>query len=261
MKIAMRSPSPPTFPVSGPPEEFQGRNFYVVYVNDGTFTYYVDAAEDEDVVAKYREHDKAPLQEARFTYSKLSQLEVRYNHYFNELTLSGNSTVWFLAKHFLGVNYLTLLHRRVVRYFRSLRTVNRDRRIDLLSQVAEMSLSQRNFRFEPISLITQRHGGYYWAEFRNRDETIAYYKVMLDSWVDTGELSRDQNFSFVVNPKAFATLAEHEIQDQRHQGLLRAQRSVVWLTLALVFVGVLQIQELRAFVIRFGIEAWARLVP
>ena len=52
-------------------------------------------------------------------------------------------------------------------------------------------------------------------------------------------ISRDRYYQ--VLPKALATLASYEENDQRHRDLVRQQRILGFLTFALVVVGLLQI--------------------
>lgn len=115
----------------------------------------------------------------------------------------------------------------------------RSERLEVLREIVEQSLKDRDFR------ITAAQVGYIiygprWHEHPDHNNMLQYHSIILDSLVSSGDLSHT-SISYAIEPQALATIAFSEEEDRRHNDLVRQQKILGLLTFALVLVGIVQI--------------------
>lgn len=67
------------------------------------------------------------------------------------------------------------------------------------------------------------------------------FRILIESFVSSGELFMEKGFYFRVEPKAWASFANFALADRRHRDNVRMQRVLSVLTAALVAVGIIPI--------------------
>jgi hypothetical protein len=66
-----------------------------------------------------------------------------------------------------------------------------------------------------------------------------YYGFVLDALKEAGDLSLN-GLRYTLHSNALSTLARYEEENRRHEDAVRLQKILIFLTAALVFVGLLQ---------------------
>ena len=64
-------------------------------------------------------------------------------------------------------------------------------------------------------------------------------EVYLESLVSSGEL-KYENMGYVLTDKAISTLENYEEEERRHIATVKVQRALVWLTIMIVLIGLIQ---------------------
>lgn len=223
---------------------FKERNFYVPYLFDGDDISYVDKLHAGGAIVVFRPSGSQTVETAEIDDAELMRRQMRIKHHFREIILTYRSTGSFLLRHYTGFNYLVLVLDRLKRIVYARRRLQRDRRYSILKLITEWSLRDQHFKVSSVEFLTAKLGSSAWYHFKDREENIVYYRKMLDSLVDSGELTK-HSISYSVTPKAYATVANYERDEQRHKDMLKTQRRLSWLTAGLIFVGLMQIDDVR----------------
>jgi hypothetical protein len=86
------------------------------------------------------------------------------------------------------------------------------------------------------ALFTRR-----WFRHPEGETTNNYYKLVLRSLVDSGDLRAiDNGQRFELVPQGLTTIAAYELEERRHHDAMRQQGRIGWLTAVLICVGIVQ---------------------
>jgi hypothetical protein len=149
-----------------------------------------------------------------------------------------HSIVRFLFAETFGIYRFAILKDRTEQYFFNRTRLARAERIGILKALLERTLGQREYTASPVTLMTNLHSSR-WVFHPEHEKLLAYYKLLLDSLVASGDLIVD-GIAYRISPKALGTLASAEEDDRRHSDSISQQRALKWLTVALVLIGAVQ---------------------
>ncbi|MER9331629.1 hypothetical protein [Mesorhizobium sp. M0488] len=80
-----------------------------------------------------------------------------------------------------------------------------------------------------------------WFRHPEGETTNNYYKLVLRSLVDSGDLRAiDKGQRFELAPQGLTTIAAYELEERRHHDTMRQQGRIGWLTAVLIGVGIVQ---------------------
>lgn len=79
-----------------------------------------------------------------------------------------------------------------------------------------------------------------WFYHPEKDEHKEHLKLLLESFVESGDLKR-QDGGYTLSGKALETLANHDLEQQKHQDNLATAKVGNRLTWAIVLIGMLDI--------------------
>jgi hypothetical protein len=80
-----------------------------------------------------------------------------------------------------------------------------------------------------------------WVHHPNREMEIRYNKLVLDSLEKSGDLEKeDGSLYYKLSGGSLKSISDFAEQERRHKEALWQAKSMKWLTIALVFVGIIQ---------------------
>ena len=110
--------------------------------------------------------------------------------------------------------------------------------MSVLQMVLDQTYRRHDFSVGPGGLMNQIYGDR-WARHPDNGQVHGYYRLLLESLVDSGDLTME-NHAYHLNPRALSTLAQFEEDNRKHRDLVNLQRIIAGLTFALVVVGLIQ---------------------
>jgi hypothetical protein len=112
----------------------------------------------------------------------------------------------------------------------------REERMELLRHLLGRKIDNPKDEIYPLLLAVQKYSRK-WLYHPNKDKHKAHLELVLDSFVNSGELIK-KNMNYVVTCKALVTLSKFEFNVQRHQDQIKTAKVGNRLTWAIVVVGV-----------------------
>ena len=171
--------------------------------------------------------------------SALASFQILITFYYRELERRYTSPSEFLFAQISFARVAALYWRRLVQALFDRQTHFRNDRIKVLRFIIEQSIDNRNFRASQFNLMTEFYTNR-WVWHPQRDSLSRYYRYLLESLAENGDLTEDQQ-AFRIAPGAMTTLDRYEQDDLRHRDQVRQQKTLAILTGALVLVGLLQV--------------------
>lgn len=159
---------------------------------------------------------------------------VRVNiiHYFKRYNREMYSaTAFYLGKVFF-VHRVEQVKEFLLQFLFNRKRLVRKERMELLKYFAENTIKNPNYSVSSLSVGIGIYSSR-WFYHPGRKEVQSHISLILESLVDSGELKRMSN-SYKITPKALATLAEFERDEEKHKDIVSNGRLMVFLTAALV---------------------------
>lgn len=181
-----------------------------------------------------------------FNSSKGMYLTIRY--WYRGVELKYNSSIHYIWS---MVTYeawrIDIKNRfRQIYYNRSLKI--RSDRTEILQVIVDEHLRRRSqdgaaalaeVRIDRLEVAQLLYGDGIWGHPRH-PEILARLDLIIDSLVDSGDLSADQS-RLIVKGKAIASIASRVEEDRRHKDQVEYNNSIKWLTLLLLIAAVAQV--------------------
>lgn len=237
MWLALRRPSPHSIPLSG--EEAFRNNFYTsLLLSDGN-RFLVERLHKAGIEGKWVwvNRDPAPV---CLPNSELRHYELQITHYYRGQVVSTTSACRFILERFIRYSWwIARADEKAQRNFNK-KPLVRKARLDILQYFANQTSNDREFRTNPFDLLTELNS-IRWVRSPDNDAAVGYYRMLLDSLVGSGDLRKDGQSDYCLDPRALTTLSEHEVEERRHQDNKRTQRNISILTAILAVIGLLQV--------------------
>ena len=162
---------------------------------------------------------------------KLSEL--RINHYYGLATIEYKGVIDFIVNALTGRKRAGVLLRRFADYVATA-MLNKRRlvmleRHELLRFLVERTRKSGETNIRSLDLMTEIYS-IRWVLHPEGSAQEDYLTLLLDSFVDTGELKRVDVGEYSLQGMALATLNDFEREQRKHQDSLSIQRRLVILT-------------------------------
>lgn len=208
---------------------------------------------DSDTLYVCRYDGPAPVREApplKVTLAEMSQLRFHVEHWNRGVRFSYSSLEAWL----LGVVTLREPLALLWRYGSQLQARYFSRptklRFDVLKALVEADYDHP--LAEPLHHTARSAAALTYGEsYGVRPDALRVLRltqVVLDSLVEEGVLSSDGDGTYVLLPKSLSMLHDYEQERRRHEMTLHEYRKLNLLTGTLVFVGLLQVEQVRTWV-------------
>lgn len=112
-------------------------------------------------------------------------------------------------------------------------------RMKVLSYIMRETIKDRNFQTRPTDLLTKFYT-VRWVHRPDKEELMTYYTFLLDSLKVSEDLAEAEHHGYRMNPKALNTITSFDLEEQRHNDNRNIQTGLLWLTIALTAVGIVQ---------------------
>jgi hypothetical protein len=180
--------------------------------------------------------------ELSINLSDIDKYDFKVTHYY------GLNEVYYDGIYSIAWNYLTRQIYFKIKFYRALSSISQyffnkkrlitKRRMELLQLMLNIYLDNEQSNIDTIDLMTKLYS-IRWVSHPSGDQQMRKLKIYLESLVDSGEIIKE-NQGYRVTGKAITTLENFEKEEQRHISNVKLQRRLVWLTLILVLIGLIQ---------------------
>lgn len=242
VRHALNRPAPNRIPLSGY-DRLQERNYFTVSagLGDNRRDYTLLEMDDKALHGVHWSWNDQCGRPCSIPLDRINGLRLLFVHYFREQELEFESPAAFLLSNFFKLHVFRVhLDRIRQRLFNKKRLIGPGR-LELLRLLSEASLdSTQRVLFSSASVVAMLYPPVRAANHPEYPRFARQYRFLLESLVATEDLA-DTGNGFVLQGKAFATLAEAETEERRHRDQIRLQKLLAVFTAALVIVGALQI--------------------
>lgn len=249
LRIALEKKAPARILLSG--EEGKKTDCYTVVVRgiDGCpFDVLVDGTTKNYIEGRTWEEDRY---QANFLaiYEMLGSVEFSGRHFYRGYSFEYNSPFKFLINTLLKIPQIIVLKNKFNQWIFNSKTPNRTDRIELLKKLIDIRINNNSVEniyvshdegLGVIDIMIEIYGNRI-IRHPEYNKILRQNKLILESLVTSKDIEESRNFNITVTGKAFTTIATYEEENRRHDEQMQHNRYIKYLTVALVFVGFLQV--------------------
>lgn len=237
---ALEKPSPGSIPLSGP--RALENDFYSVHLEDssGKDQVWLKEKTDHGYEALVRTgDDSGKIKTLTRKNIKDFKYNLRIEHYYKGYQFDYRSPLRFFIAYYCHWHLCAIFRDRFSQKRFNRKPLIRAERMELLQYLVERSIQKPREKFDPLFLGLQLYSRK-WFFHPEKDVHKEHLKLLLESFVESGELKR-QDGGYVLSGKALETLANHDLEQQKHQDNIATAKVGNNLTWAIVIVGLLGI--------------------
>jgi len=217
-------------------------NCYVVSIDDNSEPYFIANKYKDGVISGLTWNVNSYSDEHTMSLPEFINGELRITHYYGLTTITYKSIYDFALHHATKLIYLKIHIRRIIErttqyYFNKKKLITK-KRMDLLQFMMEDQLDREHNAIDILLLMSKLYT-IKWVLHPSRDEQKNILKLNLDSLVESGEL-REVNHEYIVTGKAISTIEKYEEEERRHTEAVKLQRKMVYLTVLILFIAIVQ---------------------
>lgn len=239
LTIALKKPSPATIPLSLP--RAAANDFYSPELLEpltNTRSAYVLGREGKNYSGLYFNEATGGGYEATILAKTIDQHQFQVRHYLRGYEFRSRSPLLFIVQQLIRWPHIVIMSDRVAQFFFNRRQLARHDRIELLRMFIAKTMENPQYRINATDLLQDLHSLRSFSH-PERNTIINYYRLMLRSLADTGELTLADH-SYTLTGRGIATLAQYELEERRFRESIGQQRLVGKLTWVVIGVGILQ---------------------
>lgn len=216
-------------------------NCYVVALDRGNSPFFIATSYKNNILFGLKWNGSQYEEECSIKISEIPDYEFRVTHYY------GLTDIYYKSIYVLTWNYYTRmvyikiksvrLLSSISQYFFNKKRLVTKKRMDLLQFMLDDYL-EGGSSVSLISLMTKLYS-IRWVLHSSADDQQNKLEIYLESLVESGDI-KNNNGNYSINGKAISTIEKYEKEEQRHIEAVKLQKRLVWLTLILVIVGLIQ---------------------
>jgi hypothetical protein len=239
ISLALRRNAPSLIPTSG--NRAEDNDCYAVYLLDeaGEARFLVENLEGAEVRGKWSHDGKSFTEEKVLSTSELPDFAVYIQHYYRTWTFYSVGVWKFLRYRWSRWPWIRVTFDRFLQSRFNKKELARQARMDVLEYVLTETMKDRKFQTHPTSLLTHLYS-VRWVHRPDKDELMNYYTFMLDALNESGDLEAADRHGYKLTPRALNTVSAFVQEERRHGDNYKIQRGIFWLTIALMFFGLVQ---------------------
>ena len=234
----LSKPAPDRIPRSG--EAAQSVDCVVTYirsVNENIHLLLTGISGDSYIGNKW--DGETYLKEASIAFNLYENVEFDITHFYKQYEFKYNSLYSFLFSVLIPIYRLEIFKDKAAQFLFNKQELVESDRIQTLKIILEKTIENPKyyttvFSF-PALVNTSR-----WIYHPDHSKQIEFTRLVLDSLVHSGDLKCCDHSKYSVTPKALITISKFETQKTQHYQNLSQARSMKYLTVALIAVGILQ---------------------
>ncbi|WP_421419712.1 hypothetical protein ACN9JF_07800 [Pseudoalteromonas lipolytica] len=237
LKILLNKPAPDRIPRSG--EKAQSVDCNVVYFRspDKSWTLLCDEVFPKGVTGKYWA-DNDEFGRVSIPFYLMGDYELDITHFYGRYDLRYGSIAQYFWEGIVPVDKTKILIGKGSQFLFNQKELVRSERIEVLKVILEKELDQRQYEISSVALTTLLYTEK-WVFHPDKSRQLRYNDLLLRSLHESGDLERTQH-GFKLSSKALVTIAQYEEDQKKHRENISQAKSMKWLTVALIVVGLIQ---------------------
>jgi len=238
----MNKPAPNRIPLAGDDEKIQARNYFTMEGKgkSNNDKFYVKSICSGGYETCYWADEESDGFDVSFPIGNLKSYNIRYTFYFQELELVYTNELRFLWGVLTFQNLRKLWARKLQQKRFNRRNLESASRLEVLRWCRDERIYRDSHAFSHYSFLSSKHGTR-WVCHPQKDELLRYYRWIMNSLVESGDLRDTGPLRYELAPKGLVTIIDAEREERRHLDNICHQARLGRLTYALVFVGLLQV--------------------
>lgn len=238
MKMATRRPLPERIPLSGK-ERTEKRNYTAPFLTkEGERKFLVEKVIPEGFEGQWFETRTSAAEPRSIPNAEITSYGTRFEQYAAEMEITYDSPLEFIIYRLLGVPWLIVRRERLAQFIYNQRKPVKASRMRVLRHFLARTQEDHDYRAAAERLMTELHG-VRWSRNEANVSLFFNYERLLDSLVESGDLVKNEH-SYVLANEALLTLERYEDDRARQREGSQLQRMLIYVTLALAFVGLIQ---------------------
>ncbi|WP_137454576.1 hypothetical protein [Rhizobium sp. AU243] len=239
ISLALNRNAPSLITTSG--DRAGDNDYYAVYLLDdaGEARFLVDKLEGTEVWGKWSHDGQNFTEEKVLSTTDLSDFTIYIQHYYRAWTFYSVGVWKFLRYRWSRWPWIRVTFDRFLQSRFNKKELARQVRMKVLEYVLTETMKDRNFQTRPTSLLTHLYS-VRWVHRPDKDELMNYYTFMLDALKESGDLEAAEYHGYKLTPRALNTVSTFVQEERRHGDNYKIQRGIFWLTIALMFFGLVQ---------------------
>ena len=217
-------------------------NCYSVALDKDNSPFFIATSYKNNILSGLKWNGNQYEEEFSLKVSEISDYKFRVTHYYGLADIYYKSIYdltwnYYTRMVYIKINSIRLLSSFSQYFFNKKRLVTK-KRMELLQFMLDIHLDGEGGPIHLIDLMTKLYS-FRWVLHPSADDQENKLRIYLDSLVESGEI-KNNNGNYLITGKAISTIENYEKDEQRHNESVKLQRRLVWLTLILVLVGLIQ---------------------
>jgi hypothetical protein len=239
IRRALLKKSPTRIPLSG--GRVFLRNYYTASLGDdeNRWRFLVQSEVADGFSGNWFERIDGEAEERIIEFNNIAEYDVLIVHYYKELEIRFSSAIEFWLNSILYMHSLRYAVYRISLFWLARKNLSRAKRLQVLQLFHDKSMEDWDYAAGPESVMTELYGPS-WRRHPDNARLFRYYELVLKSLVESGDLESKRH-QYVMKPKALHTLFVAEQDETRHTDNRKQQKYIIFLTVVLAIVGILQV--------------------
>ncbi len=218
-------------------------NCFVIAVDRNKSPFFVANEYKNKRVKGLRWQDGSYSQEHEISLDDFCNEEVRITHYYGLSEITFDSIYDFSWNHiskyvYIKIHLCNYIESKYQSFFNKRKLITK-KRMELLRFMMDDQLSREHDSIDLFELMTKLYS-IRWVTHPSGDELERKLQLYLDSLVKSGDLTECDNLSYKVNGNALITIERYEEEERRHIEAVKLQKKMVFLTVVLAIIAVVQ---------------------
>lgn len=237
--MALRRKSPDMIPTSG--ERALQNDSYAPYLLDGAGEARLSIRDIDgaEVRGKWSHDGKNFTEDRSIPLTDLSSYTLYVQHYYRGWTFYTVGMPKFLRYRLSCWPWIRVKFDRFAQSRFNKKELTRQDRMKVLEYILAETIKERAFTTHPTRLLTHFYSAR-WVHRPDMEELQTYYALLLEALKESGDLLSAEHAGFKLAPKALNSVTAFAVEERRHNDNRNIQTGLLWLTIALTAVGVVQ---------------------
>ncbi|MDF2183162.1 hypothetical protein [Neptuniibacter sp. CAU 1671] len=202
-----------------------------------SWTLLCDEVLPEGVTGKYWSYGEE-FGRVSIPFYLMGDYELDITHFYGRHDLRYGSIPQYFWEGIVPIDKTKILIGKGSQFLFNKKELVRSERIEVLKIILEKELDQRQYEISSVALSSLLYTEK-WVFHPDKSRQQRYNDLLLRSLHESGDLEKTK-YGFRLSSKALVTIARYEEDQKKHRENISQANSMKWLTLALIFVGLIQ---------------------
>ena len=224
-------------------EEGEAVNCFHTYLYDKDKPYMVVLDIDDNKISGKLYTEDGFKEEVNIPFEEITNYTIRLTHYYGLYDTKYIGLFDYALTGYTKIdNIKCILHKlsnNTQQYLFNKKEFATLYRLDILRSLINLQFHGNGTKFMTMDLMTHLYS-LRWIVHPDKDTQEHRLQIFIDSFVESGEIEFDGSCYYSVTGKAINTLSHYEEQERRHTENKKLQNRMLYLTFAIVIVGIAQ---------------------